>query len=237
MKIFDFDTKRGTYQFEVSDLATEIHSHPVVEIIHATQGSFKVYANGQSFEDLTLVIIDSNVKHQLIAENCTTHILMLESHNAVLTSFLKSLNIEFDQGIYISKNQSKEASLFSKLTAFSNEHDLKNPEEDRVKKCLEIIEGQEVTYQNLMTILKSEVCLSDSRLSHLFKEHIGVSIKKYLVWHRLKLAFDQFLNSGANLTEASVQSDFYDQAHLSNAFKSTLGINPSKVYNSRTFQL
>lgn len=236
MKIFKFDTKRGLYHFEVDDLTTTTHSHPVVEVIYAEKGFFKLSTNEQSFEGLTFAIIHSNTPHQLISEECTTQILMIESHNHQLKSFLSLHEIEFDNGIHSGRNQDVAGKFFAKLLAFSQENDLKTPKESRVKKCLEIIEEQEVSYQNLISKLTSEVCLSKSRLSHLFKEHIGVSVKNYLVWNRLKQAFDQYLNSNVNLTEASVQSDFYDQAHLTNAFKSALGIKPSQVYNSRILQ-
>ena len=78
--------------------------------------------------------------------------------------------------------------------------------------------------------------LSDSRLSHLFKEHIGISIKKYLIWNKLRKAINLYLSESTNLTDVSIQSGFFDQAHLSNSFKKVLGVSPSKVYNSRILQ-
>ncbi len=34
----------------------------------------------------------------------------------------------------------------------------------------------------------------------------------------------------------SIESGFFDQAHMIKSFKSVLGVNPSKAYNSRTLQ-
>ncbi len=78
--------------------------------------------------------------------------------------------------------------------------------------------------------------LSESRISHVFKNEVGTSLKKYLVWSKLKRTFELVINGKMNMFEASLESGFYDQAHLSKAFKQMFGVKPSKTYNSRTIQ-
>ena len=88
----------------------------------------------------------------------------------------------------------------------------------------------------MIEVLKSKTNLLESRLSHLFKSEMGISLKKYLVWSRLKKAFELVIAGKMNMYEASIESGFYDQAHLSKAFKQILGIAPSESYNSRMIQ-
>nr|WP_246616001.1 AraC family transcriptional regulator [Aquimarina litoralis] len=114
--------------------------------------------------------------------------------------------------------------------------DLKTPTDKRIIDCIKFIEENQLEYKNLISELTSKVFLSNSRLSHLFKEQIGVSIKKYLVWNKLRQAINLYLTENTNLTDISLESGFFDQAHLSNSFKNVLGVSPSKAYNSRTLQ-
>ncbi len=236
MKVLDFNIKKGTYKFEIADLNSDNHSHPVVEIIIALNGSFSLKTSNQKKENVVFAIIDSNIKHEIVSLNCTAKLLMIESHNKLLSAFLNQLGIQLVNGLFINKNDTQNSQLFKKIELFAASRDLKQIEDQRIQKCIKILENEDLEYDTMIASLTSKVFLSESRLSHLFKESIGISIKKYFVWGKLKKAIHLVLNEGINLTEASSQSGFFDQAHLSNAFKNILGINPSKVYNSRTLQ-
>lgn len=72
------------------------------------------------------------------------------------------------------------------------------------------------------------VCLSASRLNHLFKENTGVSFRHYKLWSQL-LHFMKTLTHSRNLLDAAHNSGFYDSAHLSNSYQKMLGIAPSSI--------
>ncbi len=236
MKIHDFDIKKGIYSFEFNDLNTEKHSHPIVEIISATNGTFSLQSNEWTNENLVFAIIDSNTKHKVVSRNCSVRMLMLESYNSQLYDFLRNEGIEFQNGVFLKSSFVKKEELFSGIKKLALTKDLKTPTDKRIGDSIKFIEENELEYKNLMSELTSQVFLSDSRLSHLFKEHIGISIKKYLVWNKLRQAINLYLNEQTNLTDVSLQSGFFDQAHLSNSFKNVLGVSPSKAYNSRIIQ-
>jgi AraC-like DNA-binding protein len=88
-----------------------------------------------------------------------------------------------------------------------------------------------------MKTLQGVVFLSESRLSHLFKENIGISLKKYLLWNKLKKTVKQHLTEKEDLFTSLIKAGFYDQPHFSKAFKTMLGVKPTKAYNSRTLQV
>ncbi|WP_299622157.1 AraC family transcriptional regulator [uncultured Tenacibaculum sp.] len=236
MKIFDFDIKKGIYSFEFNELNTENHSHPVVEIINAINGTFSLQSNGQINENLVFAIVDANTEHKVISNNCSVKILMIESHNSHLSDFLASEGIAFQNGVFVKTKFPEKNELLTKLNIFTKTRDLKTPTDKRIIESIKFIEENELEYKNLISGLTSKVFLSDSRLSHLFKEHIGISIKKYLVWNKLRQAINLYLNDNTNLTEVSLQSGFFDQAHMTNSFKNVLGVSPSKAYNSRILQ-
>ncbi len=236
MTILKFDLDQGIYSFELTDIDTKSHSHPVVEIVQAIQGSFSLEINGQKKENLGFAIIDSNIQHRLSSQGACLKVLMMECHNPVFCNFLQSNNLTLKNGIFLKTHTFSKNSLFSKIEVLASTEDLKTPTDERVKASIDFIQNNEIEYIHLIQSLKSKVFLSESRLSHLFKEHIGVSIKKYLVWNKLKQAIRQYLVDETNLTAVSLENGFFDQAHLSHSFKSVLGISPSKVYNSRTVQ-
>ncbi len=236
MKIYDFDTKKGIYHFQFDDLTTENHAHPVIEIIYATSGTFSLRSNEQMHQNITFAIIDSNIEHKVESKDCVVEVLMIESYNLQLSTFLTDKKVILQNGIFIQSNFEEKHQFLLETRDFAITHDLRTPINKRIAKSIELIEENELDYDNLISELTSEVLLSNSRLSHLFKEHIGVSIKKYLVWNKLKQAINLYLDENTNLTDISIESGFFDQAHFTNSFKKILGVSPSKAYNSRILQ-
>lgn len=237
MKIIEFDIVKGIFNFELTELNTEFHAHPVLEVIIANQGTFTLNTPEQEFKQLTFAIIDSNITHKLKAEDSILQLLMIESHNSFFSGFLDRLKTPLENGVFVESNSINASILFNQLLDFSRKNDLARAQDVRVQKCIEILNGADLNYHEMIPEIRSKVHLSGSRMSHIFKGHIGISIKKFLVWCKLKKAFHLMITEKVSLVEAAHESGFYDQAHLSNAFKSMFGITPSKEYNSRTLQL
>lgn len=82
--------------------------------------------------------------------------------------------------------------------------------------------------------LAEEAGLSESRLTHLFKQQTGVPIRRYLLWLRLNDAMDKAM-AGATLTEAAHMAGFSDSAHLSRTCQEMFGINPFAVVRYSQF--
>lgn len=76
--------------------------------------------------------------------------------------------------------------------------------------------------------LTEVACLSEGRLMHLFKEQVGIPIRKYILWNRLQVSVQHVL-LGQNLTQAAHSGGFADSAHFSRTFSEMFGIRPSGV--------
>ena len=74
--------------------------------------------------------------------------------------------------------------------------------------------------------LASSALLSPSRFAALFAAHVGLPLRRYLVWRRLILAV-KLMAEGANVTEAAAEAGFADTSHMSRAFLRTFGLSPS----------
>lgn len=237
MKILEFDVKKGIFHYITTDLGTETHSHPVMEIANAPNGKFSIETDFGMQNNLTFAIIDVNVNHKMLSEQNDIELLLIENNNTKLTEYLLSRDIELKHGIFTSAEIRSRAELMRDLRDFSHKENLKLTNDKRVYDCIQIIETESLDYHKLLTTLSSRTFLSESRLSHLFTQNVGISIKKYQVWNKLKFALYFFLSEGANLKEAALEAEFYDQSHLNKAFRNYLGINPVEVFNSRIVQL
>ncbi len=237
MKIIKFDTQNGIYNFQLDELEADLHAHPIVEVILALEGDFSVETTDSQYSALNFLLIDANVKHRVFSKECKVQMLMLESNNSLLAEFLKVYDLKEENGLFIPGDNFDETDFLKAILTFVEEHNLRKTEEERVEACLQLFQNENLEYKEMIQVLTSKVFLSESRLSHLFKETIGISLKKYLVWSRLKKVIDLMLKENKSLLEAGNSVGFYDQAHLSKSFKSTLGISPSKAYNSRNLQV
>jgi AraC-like DNA-binding protein len=81
--------------------------------------------------------------------------------------------------------------------------------------------------------LATEVELSTSRLMHLFRETMGVPLRRFLMWQRLRRAV-VILARGASATEAAHEAGFTDTAHLNRVLKMMLGMRPSDFQSFRS---
>ncbi len=77
-------------------------------------------------------------------------------------------------------------------------------------------------YDHTIDSFAKSVCLSSSRLSHLFREQIGVPLKSYIIFHQLEKAFTVLLN-GANITDAAMLAGFDSPSHFAATVKKWMG--------------
>ena len=75
---------------------------------------------------------------------------------------------------------------------------------------------------------------SPSRLAHRFRAAIGVPLRRYVLWCRLRAAAEAAMH-GASLTEAAHAAGFADSAHLSRTFRASFGIAPSFLFERGCF--
>lgn len=70
-----------------------------------------------------------------------------------------------------------------------------------------------------------------SRLQELFRVQLGISMRSYRSWSRLR-RFAALMASAPTLTAAAVGAGFYDAAHFSRVFMATFGVTASDVFTS-----
>ncbi|QIT55160.1 helix-turn-helix transcriptional regulator [Aquisalimonas sp. 2447] len=76
--------------------------------------------------------------------------------------------------------------------------------------------------------LARTVGLSPSRLGHLFREEIGVSIGRYRLWTRIQ-RLAMAIGASGSITEAAQSAGFRDPGQLARDFRRLFGLKPSAV--------
>jgi len=79
--------------------------------------------------------------------------------------------------------------------------------------------------------LADKFYLSESRLSHLFADEVGIPLRTYLLWRRYRLAFSR-LSDQSTLTRLACDSGFADAAHLTRTFVGYFGFSPKRILHS-----
>lgn len=99
----------------------------------------------------------------------------------------------------------------------------------------EIEENIDVNHE--LEVLANLVQLSTGRITHLFREQIGISIRRYRIWKRMQNVLRLYLK-GHSMTDAAIASGFNDSPHFSNSCRKLLGLTPSQLFQAdKTIEL
>ena len=98
------------------------------------------------------------------------------------------------------------------------------------KRIVSVVEQLQVNSAKRPKTVKiaNEVGLSESRLSHLFKKNLGISITQYIIWRRF-FYICQIALKEKNLLRAAIAVGFWDGAHMSNTFRKLVGVSASQL--------
>ncbi len=110
--------------------------------------------------------------------------------------------------------------------SLDTDYEILNP--NLATKILDVISGKND---------ENKLGLSKSRISHLFTEEIGISLKQYILWKKLLFAIDS-IRSVSDLSQIAIDCGFSDMSHLSRTFKKMFGHTPSSIFkNSSSVQV
>lgn len=224
--------------------ATE-HAHCVLQIFLSLNEPLQVTINGEQICG-KCIIINKNVRHIFNCDNKIRLSVLIEP----ISNFAKELIKKIDGDYLICKSeietiQQKAAALIDTndkqryiefIQDFAEYLGVKRNSEildERITELLEILQNCDC-YNHTIENFASIVCLSSSRLSHLFREQIGVPLKSYILFHQLEKAFTALLN-GANITDAAMLAGFDSPSHFASTVKKWMGMPVSASIKDSEF--
>lgn len=223
------------------------HSHGMMQFFVCLKDSLNIKVNGKKI-DCTCILVNKNIKHSFKTENqiCFTSVIEPTSVFGMALNTLLG-----DKDYYIpEENQSARirTSLTPMLESFSREsyeklmtviseclgwNDSKSSLDDRIVNLLDILAHCSCDDHSIEEYAE-KLCLSPSRLSHLFSEEVGIPLKKYLSLHQLERAFEKILK-GESITDAAMEADFDSPSHFAFTVKKMMGLPARNTVKNSEF--
>ncbi len=240
--------KSGLLVFEGEDHITFItskvqaseHTHNYIQLTIGLNQAFDLEIEDIK-ETLYGVIIDSNVPHKLKGNNFWQFYMLINPESYfglevkrlfLIENSTYKLEADLIEDILHLISQIKCCNTYFTFikqathtlgVGYKNCYTLDN-------RCEDVINIIKNTPLNQLTIpsLAQHVFLSESRLSHLFKEEVGIPISSYLVHEKMREAF-RLVFEGETLTDAAMEAGFSSSSHFSRCVREKLGMSPSII--------
>jgi AraC-like DNA-binding protein len=236
--------------FVGSDVTNGPHQHFTASLVFTLSGTFRARFNGLPWRPMRGVLVAPDVEQQLEALGSRVVVLQIDPEtsdyarvNGVFAR--RGAVYELPPAVVSRLRTGTEAALrredfrAADLWDFILDQvkhingDTQEPLrlDPRVARVLELLK-RDLCARAGVSSLAAAVQLSPSRLVHLFNEQMGVSLRRYVLWLRLRRVVF-CLGTGRTLTDASHEAGFADSAHLCRTFKSMFGLSISSLFRSR----
>jgi len=228
---------------------TVLHKHHAVEIFIGIEKPIELISEGNVYRHHS-IILNSGIPHQVSGYDAQKIVIVFDTETIVaqkliqkylnqnqITNLDQQLHKIFDQiemptGTHSSCEQAE--ILYDIIIRSLLEYDdVTRIIDSRIDLAVQFIRELEIKKVSTKQIADA-ICLSESRLIHLFKEQVGVPIRRYLLWLRLTEAIRHFLE-GKSLTDAAHHAGFADYAHLSRTFRNMFGNPISIIFKNSQF--
>ena len=228
-------TYNDVITFHTYGLAGRLHSNHAVKVIVAEQPVSVAY-NKKLFTAHGL-IIKSDTIHKIKPHEGLVISIYIDPES-ILGGYFHNL---FKNVSVLKFESSVALNLFKFLSASSNhiteeqiktriqKHLLPSPGmptiDERIDQITRVIKGSKdcsIKFSDLLDLCS----LSESRLIHLFKKEVGITIRKYTLWCRTLRAITA-MSSGMTIKQSAKTAGFTDAAHFNRTFVAMYGITPS----------
>lgn len=237
-KIFWQEDKIGLI---TNHLEAETHNHWMLQLFIGIDDRVEITI-GEKMIKCFCIIVDKNVSHSFSAKKKVYYSAIIEPTSDYAGQLTSKMN---DLGYWVCDKEGIDdlRQLGKALVGHSDLHHYlefvkslndflainTTPKsyDDRIIQLLQLLETCDSDTHTISNFAE-KVFLSPSRLSHLFKEQIGVPLKSYLVLHQMERAFKELLE-GKTATEAAMIAGFSTPSHFSGTVKKMMGM-PLSLY-------
>ena len=220
----------------------DIHSHLALHLIVGLSAGLHCMVAGDRF-DAEAVFIASDIPHTVYSDSgemlvflfdSTSHYAYEINHRFLRGDSYVCLDSEHVQKIISLWNAHQDSicdadEAILECLSLSKSGDIKL--DVRVVEVLKVLKEMDEVPEDVVNYLCGRVCLSKSRLSHLFKENLGISLSRYLAWEKMRKGYIYYRQYG-NITEAAMRAGFDSPSHFAATCKRMFGISFSEYAKS-----
>ena len=222
------------------EFKADLHQHPVLEIYAACDGDSHVRIGSKTISG-QIIAISPGALHAIADDgkrglavfidplsetgySMKEHLLQKRTYEAAVCEGLKA------PLAFLLKDHSLAAvcRVSGQLMQALRGDVVNRPFNSAVLDAISLLSEEEEDFT--MEILASRICLSKSRLAHLFSEQTGIALKSYLQYKRLERALLHII-SGSNITEAAMDTGFSGSSHISASGRRLTGMQIRKLLN------
>ena len=222
------------------------HSHCILQIFLSFDEPLQIVV-GNTCVNGKCIIVNKNVLHSVRNNGKAKLTILLEPSSGFARELISKIKGDYlicDQEnisklqkktedlIYVTDKE-KYADLVVDFAEYLGIDRNRKILDERIINVLEILQNCD-SYDHTIESLADNVSLSASRLSHLFREQIGVPLKSYILFHQLEKAFTALLN-GKNVTEAALLAGFDSPSHFASTVKKWMGMPASQSIKNSEF--
>jgi AraC-like DNA-binding protein len=226
-------------------MVNEPHRHFTVSILVGLEGTARVRAEpSQEWSTLGALMVAPNAEQQLDARGARVAILQIDPESDAFDRIAHHFERGGSKSIPGPAAERLRASVASleadsdlslrafdvfrgTIEALAASGERRRPLDPRIRRVLAIIKSDFLS-PPLAATLAEAVGLSPGRLIHLFTDEMGLPMRRYILWLRLRDVLIS-LCAGTSLTEAAHHAGFSDSAHLSRTFRGMFGFPPSAI--------
>lgn len=215
------------------------HRHATPVLLTGLYGAFRLRIGGGDWRMAPAALIPAGTDYEFDMQGDPLAVLYMEPDLAGQDALQSVLRVSSEEGgvsigradtlplfrdLFEAPDGHRWAALaLSDFVAYVNRH-TDTGIDPRIARLVELL-SRDLTEQIPATTLAAHVGLSVSRMQHLFGETVGVPIRRYRIWRRLRAAIDETAK-GSSGTRAAHAAGFFDQAHFVHAFRKTFGAAP-----------
>lgn len=227
-----------------ADMVNEPHRHFTVSVLIGVDRPIRFRAGTRGWAVADAVMVAPNVEQQLDARGTRIAVLQIDPES---DEFVR-ISHHFEGGKVRILPEEATGSLRKVL----RESDVRLPTGQLRARIIDALESRgaarrmiDPRIRKVLAIIKSDflapplapelaaaVGLSAGRLIHLFTQEMGLPIRRYVLWLRLRDVMFS-LAVGHSLTEAAHRAGFADSPHLSRTFRGMFGFPPSAISEAR----
>lgn len=231
----------------------ELHKHFAKHLIISLEDEINCKIEEKSIS-CSGILINSNVMHTIDSKNQQMLVFLFDETSDIAEEFQEQYFVD-KQFAILQKEKVKEiVKIWSKFIEVKKEniiHAYKKAfkeimevcnikvkvvlnKDDRIKSVVEYLNCIDSISDGTLDELAGHVFLSKSRLSHLFKEQVGISLNQFLVIEKMRKTYE-YLNKGYNITDAAIKAGFNNSSHFANTNKSMLGLTANELKNDMRY--
>lgn len=238
----------GAALYAARHIEPDPHAHYAASLLLSLDDPFDVELENERVK-LRACLLGPNLHHRLVARDTRMIVLQLDPDSAEYESLAfaapsppRLYPLEYDR---FAPAESELAHLFDDplgcgkarrifldildLAGAAPRRDRQSELDPRLVKTLETLKA-DLPDRVTVPELAAQAGLSADRFMHLFKDQLGLPVRRYALWLRMFRAV-RALAAGLSLTDAAHEAGFADSAHLSRTFRENFGYPPSFFFS------